>query len=101
MNQNEIEKARALAVDSLIHWGKTGWCYYTMRNAVNNYLEAIGANRTSIDSEDGIKSHRRIAAKGLAIQCITPLTSGQLAKVDHELDEIADDIPRQSREIKI
>ena len=48
MTNNEYSKTRKAASDAIIHWAKTGWGYYDMRDAVNNYLEASGANRPSI-----------------------------------------------------
>ena len=48
MTDNEYSKARKAAVDALIYWAKTGMREFTMRDAVNDYLEASGANRPSI-----------------------------------------------------
>ena len=47
MTDNEYSKARKAAVDALIYWAKTGMREFTMRDAVNEYLEASGANRPS------------------------------------------------------
>ena len=47
MTDNEYSKARKAAVDALIYWAKTGMREFTMRDAVNDYLEASGANRPS------------------------------------------------------
>ena len=44
------------------HWAKTGMREFTMRDAVNDYLEASGANRPSIGGEETILAHRKIAA---------------------------------------
>ena len=70
MTDNEYSKARKAAVDALIYWAKTGMREFTMRDAVNNYLEASGANRPSIGGEETILAHRKIAANRLAIDCI-------------------------------
>lgn len=48
MTDNEYSKTREAAAEALIHWAKTGWQQFTMRDAVNNYLEASGANRGSV-----------------------------------------------------
>ena len=48
MTDNEYSKTRKAAVDALIYWAKTGMREFTMRDAVNDYLEASGANRPSI-----------------------------------------------------
>ena len=47
MTDNEYSKTRKAAVDALIFWAKTGMREFTMRDAVNDYLEASGANRPS------------------------------------------------------
>lgn len=70
MTDNEYIKTRKTAADALIYWAKTGMRQFTMRDAVNNYLEACGANRPSIGGEDTILAHRKIAANRLAIDCI-------------------------------
>ena len=46
-----IDQLRKAAVDALIYWAKTGMREFTMRDAVNDYLEASGANRPSIGGE--------------------------------------------------
>ena len=51
MTDNEYSKARKAAVDALIYWAKTGMREFTMRDAVNDYLEASGANRPSLHTE--------------------------------------------------
>ena len=35
MTDNEYSKTRKAAADAIIHWAKTGWGYYDMRDAVN------------------------------------------------------------------
>ena len=45
MTDNEYSKTRKAAADALIYWAKTGMRQFTMRDAVNDYLEASGANR--------------------------------------------------------
>ena len=93
-----------------------------MRYAVNDYLEASGANRPSIGGEETILAHRKIAANRrtkhgrvtstarilcharrrkrtlnrLAIDCIYALSKEELSKVDRELEGIVGDLPRQS-----
>ena len=65
MTDNEYSKARKVAADALIYWAKTGMRQFTMRDAVNDYLEASGANRPSIGGEGTILAHRKIAANRL------------------------------------
>lgn len=64
-------------------------------DAVNNYLEACGANRPSIGGEETILAHRKIAANRLAIDCIYALSKEELSKVDRELENIVGDLPKQ------
>ena len=66
-----------------------------MRDAVNEYLEASGANRPSIGGEETILAHRKIAANRLAIDCIYALSKDELSKVDRELEGIVGDVSRQ------
>ena len=100
MTDNEYSKTRKAAVDTLIFWAKTGMREFTMRDAVNDYLEASGANRPSIGGEETILAHRKIAANRLAIDCIYALTRSELSKIDRELEAIANDIPRESKGVK-
>jgi hypothetical protein len=95
MTDNEYSKTRKAAVDALIYWAKTGMRQFTMRDAVNNYLEASGANRPSIGGEETIFAHRKIAANRLAIDCIYALSKEELSKVDRELENIVGDLPKQ------
>ena len=62
MTDNEYSKTRKAAADALIYWAKTGMRQFTMRDAVNDYLEAGGANRPSIGDEETILAQRKIAA---------------------------------------
>ncbi|MGN0220558.1 MAG: hypothetical protein ACI4BA_00335 [Prevotella sp.] len=74
---------------------------FTMRDVVNDYLEASGANRPSIGGEVTILAHRKIAANQLAIDCIYALSKEELSKVDRELTEIVGDVPRQGGGMRI
>ena len=100
MTDNEYSKTRKAAADALIYWAKTGMRQFTMRDAVNDYLEACGANRPSIGGEETILAHRKIAANRLAIDCIYALTRSELSKIDRELEAIANDIPKESNGVK-
>lgn len=51
MSEQQNNSPRQAAVNALISWVKTGWGYYSMRDAVDNYLESCGANRPSIGGE--------------------------------------------------
>lgn len=100
MTDNEYIKTRKAAADALIYWAKTDMRQFTMRDAVNDYLEASGANRPSIGGEETILAHRKIAANRLAIDCIYTLSKEELSKVDRELEDIVGDVPRQGCGIK-
>lgn len=71
-----------------------------MREAVNDYLEVSGANRSSIGGEETILAHRKIAANRLAIDCIYVLSKEELSKVDKELEWIASDFLMQDLGIR-
>ena len=45
MSEQQNNSPRQAAVNALISWAKTGWGYYSMRDAVDNYLESCGTNR--------------------------------------------------------
>ena len=96
MTDNQYSKSRKVAVDALIYWAKTGMREFTMRDAVNDYLEASGANRSSIGGSEAIFVRRKIAANRLAIDCIYALSKEKPPKVDRELEGIVGDLPRQS-----
>ena len=100
MSEQQNNNPRQAAVNALISWAKTGWGYYSMRDAVDNYLESCGANRPSIGGEETILAHRKIAANRLAIDCIYALTRSELTKIDRELEAIANDIPKESNGVK-
>ena len=100
MTDNEYSKARKAAVDALIYWAKTGMRQFTMRDAVNDYLEASDANRPSIGGKETILAHRKIAANRLAIDCIYALSKEELSKVDRELEGIVGDAQRQGYGMK-
>ena len=100
MTENDYSKTRKAAVDALIYWAKTGMREFTMRNAVNDYLAASGANRPSIGGEETILAHRKIAANRLAIDCIYALSKEELSKVDRELESIVGDLPRREHSLR-
>lgn len=100
MSEQENNSPRQAAVNALINWAKTSWGYYSMRDAVDNYLESCGANRPSIGGEETILAHRKIATSRLTIDCIYALTRSELTKIDRELETIANDIPKESNGLK-
>ena len=100
MTEHDYSKTRKAAVDALIYWAKTGMRQFTMRDAVNDYLEASDANRPSIGGKETILAHRKIAANRLAIDCIYALSKDELSKVDRELEGIVGDLPRREHSLR-
>ena len=100
MIDSEYRKTRKAVADALIYWAKTGMRQFTMRDAVNNYLEASGANRPSIGGEETILAHRKIAANRLAIDCIYALSKEELSNVDKELVGIVSDFSLPHKGLK-
>lgn len=94
MTDNEYTKTRKTAVNALIHWAKTGLGQFTMCDAVSDYLEVSGANRPSIGGEEAILARRKIAANRLAIDCIYVLSKEELSKIDKELGQIVENVPK-------
>ena len=100
MTENDYSKTRKAAVDALIYWAKTRMREFTMRDAVNDYLEASDANSPSIGGEETILAHRKIAANRLAIDCICALSKEELSKVDRELEGIVGDFSLPHKGLK-
>ena len=94
MHDCNIQQDKKSSCRCPYHWAKTGMREFAMRDAVNDYLEASGANRPSIGGEETILAHRKIAANRLAIDCIYALSKEELSKVDRELVDIVWDLPR-------
>ena len=44
MKNEGLDKLKNEAVNALVRWGKTGLGLYSMRNAVNTYMKACGAD---------------------------------------------------------
>ena len=99
MTDSEYIKTRKTTADARINWAKTGIRQFALREAVNDYLEVSGANRSSISGEETILAHRKIAANRLAIDCIYALSKEELSKVDKELEGIVGDVTRQKKNL--
>lgn len=52
MDNKIIEQSREEAKDALIHWAKTGKGYFMMKDALEKYFEATGANRSCGNSKE-------------------------------------------------
>ena len=85
----EYEDKLKLAVDLAVHWAKTGLRQFSMRDAVNDFMEEVGANNSM--SDESIIDRRRICAQQLTIKSIAFLSKDELHKVEQELKRIAED----------
>ena len=85
----EYADKQELAADVALHWAKTGLRQFSMRDAVNDYMEEVGANQAMTD--ESIIDRRRICAQQLTIKSIAFLSKDELHKVEQELKRIAED----------
>ena len=85
----EYEDKQELAVELAVHWAKTGLRQFSMRDAVNDYMEEVGANQAMTD--ESIIDRIRICAQQLTIKSIAFLSKDELHKVEQELKRIAED----------
>lgn len=99
MTVNEFNRTRKAAVDDLIYWAKKNMGELAMRDSVNEFLDASGANLPSIGGEETILSHRRMAVNRLAIDCSYALTKEELSNVDKELEGIAADFQSNKQKL--
>ena len=87
---------RAEAKDALVHWAKTDKGYFFMKDALEKYFEATGANRSCGNDKDTILLGRRIAAQRIVIDAIHLLNKSELYKVDNEISDLIDGISFKS-----
>ena len=94
MRTTEFEAKMEQAVKLSVLWAKTGLRELSMRDAVNDYIEATGAN---IDNnEQAILYGRRAVALRVSIEAINSLNKDELQRLDRKLMEIVcEDMPRQ------
>ena len=92
MKNEGLDKLKNEAVNALVRWGKIGLGLYSMRDAVNAYMKACGADKIPFDGINGIREKRKIVSDGLLIHCIAPLPREQLYKVKMELNQISNSI---------
>lgn len=96
MDNRIIERLREEAKDALVHWAKTDKGYFMMKDALEKYLEATGANRSCGNDKDTILLGRRIAAQRIVIDAIHLLNKYELYKVDNEISDLIDGISFKS-----
>ena len=92
-------KPRGQAVKLSVLWAKTGLRELSMRDAVNDYIEATGANHAINNDEQAILYGRRAVALRVSIEAINSLNKDELQRLDRKLMEIvSEDMPRQQHE---
>ena len=67
MDNRIIDQLRAEAKDALVHWAKTDKGYFMLKDALEKYIEATGANRSCGNGKETILLGRRIAAQRIVI----------------------------------
>ena len=98
MNKDEFNALEQDAANAAIKWAKTGIGYLTMEDAVNKYIDAIGANRAIGNDPEAIRLSRRSAALRVDIDSIHALSKDQELRLHDTLMKIAEDgVPRQRR----
>lgn len=96
MRTTEFEAKKEQAVKLSVLWAKTGLRELSMRNAVNDYIEATGANHAIDNDEQTILYGRRAVALRVSIEAINSLNKDELQRLDRKLMEIvSEDMPRQ------
>ena len=98
MENKTFETLEQNAASAAIKWAKTGIGYLTMEDAVNKYIDAIGANHAIGNDPEAIRLSRRSAALRIDIDSIHALSKDQEQRLHDTLMKIAEDgVPRPSR----
>ena len=101
MNKDEAKVLEQIAADAAIKWAKTGIGYFSMEDAVNKYIDAIGANRAIGNDPEAIRLGREAAALRIDIESIHALTKDQEQRLNDALMKIArDGVPRPRRSFR-
>ena len=96
MRTTELEAQKEQAVKLSVLWTKTELRKLSMRDAVNDYIEATGANHAIDNDEQAILCGRRAVALRVSIEAISSLTKDELHRLDRKLMEIVnEDMPRR------
>ena len=85
------------ATDAAIRWVQSGFGYFTMERSVNDYIEALGANRAMGNDTEAIRLGREAAALRINICAIHALNKSEEKQLHETLIKIANDLPSQSR----
>ena len=98
MEKSTLKALEQIAADAAIKWAKTGMGYFAMEDAVNKYIDAIGANRAIGNDPEAIRLGREAAVLRIDIDSIHALSKSQEQKLYDALMKIAGDgVPRQRR----
>ena len=68
MDNRIINQLRTEAKKALVHWTKTDKGYFMMKDALEKYFEATGANKSCGNDKETILLGRRIAAQRIVIE---------------------------------
>lgn len=94
MNDQNLTALKESAVSASVNWAKTDLGYFTMRDRVNDYMEASGANKAISDDQEAIRYGREATALAINIDAIHLLTKSEEQKLNDALMRIADDLPQ-------
>ena len=98
MEKSTLKALEQIAADAAIKWAKTGMGYFAMEDAVNKYIDAVGANRAIGNDPEAIRLGREAAALRIDIESIHALTKDQEQRLNDALMKIArDGVPRTRR----
>ena len=90
---DSLESLGRNAADAAIRWAKTGTGYHTMQDAVNKYIDAMGANYAIGNDHEAIRLGREAAALRIDIESIHALTKEQEQRLHDALMKIANGPP--------
>lgn len=98
MDKNNLEILENNAANAAIRWAKTGVGYFTMEDAVNKYIDAVGVNRAIGNNPEAIRLGRKSAVLRINIDSIHTLSHDQEQRLHDALMKIAEDgVPRIRR----
>lgn len=95
MKEQLLEQLRQSATRSAIEWAKTDKDYFSMRESMEQYIEATGVNKSCGNAQEAIRLGRQAVTKAISVDVIMSLDKSQLHKLDNELSAIANTIPNQ------
>ena len=94
----EVTDEQYNAANAAIRWAKTGVGYFTMEDAVNKYIDAVGVNRAIGNNPEAIRLGRKSAVLRINIDSIHTLSHDQEQRLHDALMKIAEDgVPRIRR----